>query len=1224
MLPEDFNAIKLKLASPKEILSWSHGEVTKPETINYRTQRAEKDGLFSERIFGPTKDWECYCGKYKRIRYKGVICDKCGVEVTRSSVRRERMGHIALACPVAHIWFLKSIPSQIALFLGVNQQQLERVIYYTAYIITKVNNEEKKKAIAELQEEYNAKRKKTDKLNMLDTLYHHHLNELNNLEPLKIISEIEYLELSKRYGHIFEAGIGSEPIVKLLEQIDLKKREKELIKSFKTQKGDKQKILLQLKLVKSFLKNNLRPEWMFLTIIPVLPPDLRPMVALDGGRYATSDLNDLYRRVINRNNRLKKLIELNAPEVIIRNEKRMLQEAVDALIDNGARKTQIQSSAQKRPLKSLADILQGKQGRFRQNLLGKRVDYSGRSVIVVGPELKHYECGIPKTMALELFRPFVVNKLLERGLVFNIRNANRLIDQGPAEVWAILEEVIKDRYVLLNRAPTLHRLGIQAFKPVLIEDLAIRIPPMVCTAFNADFDGDQMAVHLPLTQEAQKEAREMMLSSHNFLKPANGEPIVNPTKDIILGCYYLTKILDNRKGEGKIFASPEEAMLAYENKIVDLKARIKMRPYKEKYLKQMGGVLIAEKYEDPNALIDVSVGKIIFNEIFPSDFPFVADVVEKKFISQLTDFIIKYFESDKVIEVMDKIKAIGFNYATVSGITWSMSDLVVPKEKETIIGEARKEINVIEQQFNEALLSKEEKRVHAIKVWENSISQIAKNISKVLPPDNSVFQIFDSGSRGSWGQLSQMMGMKGLVQNPKGEIIELPILSSYKEGLTVLEYFIASHGARKGSSDTALKTANAGYLTRRLIDAAQELIITEEDCGTTSGITVYRQDGVEYGHRFSAKIIGRTSLEDIKIKNKVIVKANQIISAEAAELIEESNIQELKIRSPITCKTLWGVCAKCYGNDLAYNTPVTLGTPIGIVAAQSIGEPGTQLTLRTFHTGGVAGQDITHGLPRIEELFECRIPRNKAVISEVNGTVAKIEEKDKEIIIRIKPDTISKEKNRKSKKPVKSKIEELEEYSIPKTKRILVKEGERVVAGQRLSFGDIDLKELLRATDRQTVERYILSEIQRIYVSEGVSINNKHIEIMIRQMFDKVKIKNPGDSDFLAGDVVSKSRFLEENKKLKEKGKKPARAVQLFLGITRSALFSESFLAAASFQETRRVLVKAAIEGRVDHLRGLKENVIIGRLVPVGTGFKKRLEEKEKEEKNNKEKSKKE
>jgi len=1217
MLPEDFFAIKLKLASPKEIESWSHGEVTKPETINYRTQRPEKDGLFSERIFGPTKDWECYCGKYKRIRYKGVVCDKCGVEVTRASVRRERMGHIELACPVAHIWFLKSIPSQISLFLGVNQQQLERVIYYTAYIITKVNEEEKKKALQELQLEYQNKKKKAEKLNVLETLYNHHIEEIKNLRPLKIISEIEYFNLSKKFGHIFEAGIGSEPIVKLLQEIDLKKKERQLIKEFKLQKGDKKKILLQLKLVKSFIKNNLRPEWMFLTIIPVLPPDLRPMVALDGGRYATSDLNDLYRRVINRNNRLKKLIELNAPEVIIRNEKRMLQEAVDALIDNSARKTQIQSSAQKRPLKSLADILQGKQGRFRQNLLGKRVDYSGRSVIVIGPELKHFECGIPKTMALELFRPFVVNKLLERGLVFNIRNANRLIDQGPVEVWAILEEAIHDRYVLLNRAPTLHRLGIQAFKPVLIEDLAIRIPPMVCTAFNADFDGDQMAVHLPLTHEAQKEAREMMIASRNFLKPANGEPIVNPTKDIILGCYYLTKIFNNLKGEGRIFSSSEEAILAYENKIVDLKAKIKIRPYKEKYLEQMGDVLVTKKYDRPNDLIDVSVGQIIFNEIFPKEFPFVADVVEKKFIGKLVDFIINYFEAERAIEILDKIKEIGFHYATISGITWSMSDLFVPEKKKAIIDEASREIEAIEQQFKEGLLSKEEKKVHAIKVWEKSISQIAKTIPKTLPVDNAVFQIIDSGSRGSWGQLSQMMGMKGLVQNPKGEIIELPILSSYKEGLSVLEYFIASHGARKGSSDTALKTASAGYLTRRLIDATQELIITDDDCGTTKGIAVRREDGLEYGHRFSTRLLGRTSLEDIKIGHKLIVKANKVINAEAAELIEQSDIQQVKIRSPITCKTLWGICRKCYGYDLAYNKPVDLGVPIGIIAAQSIGEPGTQLTLRTFHTGGVAGQDITHGLPRIEELFECRSPKNKAIISEVNGTVVKIEEKEKETLIYIKPEGGAKQK-RKTRTKLSRKNSNIIQYTLPKSKRILVEERNKVIAGQRLCLGDIDLKELLRATDRDTVERYIVNEIQKIYVSEGVSINNKHIEVVIRQMFDKVKIKNPGDSEFLIGEVVSKSRFIEENKKLKKKGKKPARAIQLFLGITRSALFSESFLAATSFQETTRGLVKAAIEGKIDYLRGLKENVIIGRLVPVGTGFRRKEVFEDKKEKDKK------
>ncbi|HOM33030.1 MAG TPA: DNA-directed RNA polymerase subunit beta' [Candidatus Paceibacterota bacterium] len=1209
MLPEDFDAIKLKLASPQEIISWSHGEVTKPETINYRTQRPEKDGLFSERIFGPTKDWECYCGKYKRIRYKGIICDKCGVEVTRSSVRRERMGHIALACPVAHIWFLKNIPSQISLFLGVSQQQLERVIYYSAYIITDVNKKEKKKLLKELQSEYQTKKKKTEQINILENIYKYNVEEINKIEPLKIISEAEYFNLSKKYGHIFEAGIGSEPIVKLLKNIDLKKRERQLMKEFKTQKGDRKKVLLQLKLVKSFIKNNLRPEWMFLNVLPVLPPDLRPMVALDGGRYATSDLNDLYRRVINRNNRLKKLLELNAPEVIIRNEKRMLQEAVDSLIDNSARKNQIQSSAQKRPLKSLTDILQGKQGRFRQNLLGKRVDYSGRSVIVVGPDLKHYECGIPKTMALELFRPFVVNKLLERGVVFNIRNANRLIDQGPAEVWAILEEVIKDRFVLLNRAPTLHRLGIQAFKPVLIEDLAIRIPPMVCTAFNADFDGDQMAVHLPLTKEAQKEAEEIMLSSRNLLKPANGEPIVNPTKDIILGCYYLTKIFDNLKGEGKVFSSPEEAMLAYDNKIIDLKAKIKIKPYKENYLKQVGEELIAEKYNNPDDLIEVSVGKIIFNEIFPKDFPFVSNVIEKKFINKLTDFIINYFDTESAIEMMDKIKEIGFNYATISGITWSMNDLIIPKEKEEILKETYKEVETIEEQLNEGLLSKEEKKIHVIQAWEKSISQIQKNVPKALSPENSVYQIIDSGSRGSWAQLSQMMGMKGLVQSPKGEIIELPILSSYKEGLSVLEYFIASHGARKGSSDTALRTANAGYLTRRLIDATQDLIITEDDCKTNKGIMIKRGDGLEFGQRFRDKIVGRTSLEDIKIHNKIIVKANEIINSNAADLIENSDIQELKVRSPITCKTLWGVCAKCYGYDLAYNKPVALGTPVGVVAAQSIGEPGTQLTLRTFHSGGVAGEDITHGLPRIEELFECRNPKHKAIISEINGKVIKIEEQEKEILIEIKADVNKEEKNkdlkRTTKKLAKKEIENIIDYSIPKNKVILVKEGDKIMVGQKLCVGDIDLKELLKVTDKDTVERYILNEVQKIYIFEGVLINNKHIEVVIRQMFDKVRIKNPGDSEFLVGEVVSKSKFIEENNNLKNKGKKPARAVQLFLGITRSALFSESFLSAASFQETTRGLVNAAIEGKVDYLRGLKENVIIGRLIPAGTAFRK-------------------
>ena len=1209
MLPENFQALRLKLASPEEILFWSHGEVIKPETINYRTQRPEKDGLFSERIFGPTKDWECYCGKYRRIRFKGVICDKCGVEVTRSIVRRERMGHIKLACPVSHIWFLKSIPSRIGLFLGIPQQQLERVIYYTSYIITSVNEEAKKKSLEDLEREYKSK-KKGERKSVLNILYLQRREEINNLRPLKIISEIEYLELSKKYGHIFEAGIGSEPIYKLLQSLDLKKLKKDLLKSLSEASAlEKKKILYRFKLVKSFIKNNLRPEWMFLTVLPILPPDLRPMVALEGGRYATSDLNDLYRRVINRNNRLKKLIELKAPGVIIRNEKRMLQEAVDALLDNSSRATQIQMTAQRRPLKSLADILKGKQGRFRQNLLGKRVDYSGRSVIVVGPELNHNECGLPKKMALELFRPFVVNKLIERGIVHNIRGANRLIDQGPAEVWAILEELIENRYVLLNRAPTLHRLGIQAFKPILIEDLCIRIPPLVCTAFNADFDGDQMAVHLPLTREAQKEAGELMLSSRNFLKPASGDPIIDPTKDIVLGCYYLTKIRENEKGENKILSSVEEALYAYHYGVVSLKAKIKLPLPKTFILKMEVGAL--KKAEGlSNTLIETSVGRLIFNDIFPADFPFINEVVNKKFIQKLTEFVVNYVGLERAIEIIDKIKNLGFYYATRSGITWSMDDLKIPVEKEKIIQKALEEVEKVDKQFNEGLLTKEERKAHIIQIWGKAIVEVSKAVSKTLDPYGSVFSIIDSGSRGSLSQVNQMMGMKGLVQNPQGDIIELPVKSSYKEGFNVLEYFIASHGARKGSTDTALKTANAGYLTRRLIDVAQDVLITEDDCGTKEGIVINRKDGEEFGYSFSNRIFSRVALEDVKIKGKIIVKANDFINRTASKLIEASEIESVKIRSPLTCKSLWGICAKCYGYDLAYNQPVKAGTPVGIIAAQSIGEPGTQLTLRTFHTGGIAGLDITHGLPRIEELFEVRPPKNKAIIAEADGTIVDIEELEKEIVVKLKPvKDKTKEPIKKGKATKKSKAEILT-YSLAKNAQLLVKIGDKISAGDKISEGSIDLKELFKATERRRVENYIFKEIQKIYVSEGVNINNKHLEIIIRRMFSRVRIKDSGSSEFLIGEVVSKSRFLGENRKLKLEGKRPAKAVQLLLGITRSALASDSFLSAASFQETTRVLVTAATEGRIDPLKGLKENVIIGRLIPAGTGLKKPEEKK--------------
>jgi DNA-directed RNA polymerase subunit beta' len=1213
MLPEDFQSLRLKIASPDEIRSWSHGEVIKPETINYRTQRPEKDGLFSERIFGPTKDWECYCGKYRRIRYKGIVCDKCGVEVTRAIVRRERMGHIELACPVAHIWFLKSIPSRIGLFLGVPQQNLERVIYYTAYIITSVNEDEKKTALEDLEKEYKSKKgdKKSGK-GIVDTLYKQRRDEISNIKPLRIISEMEFLEMSKKYGHIFEAGIGSEAIKKLLETIDLKKGRKELDKQLAGVKGvlEKKKALLRLKMFKSFIKNDLRPEWMFLSVLPVLPPDLRPMVALDGGRYATSDSNDLYRRVINRNNRLKKLLELSAPEVIVRNEKRMLQEAVDALLDNSARESQAQMTAQKRPLKSLADILKGKQGRFRQNLLGKRVDYSGRSVIVVGPELHHYECGLPKKMALELFRPFVVNKLMERGIVHNIRSANRLIDQGPAEVWGILEEVIKDKRVLLNRAPTLHRLGIQAFQPILIEDFAIRIPPLVCTAFNADFDGDQMAVHLPLTNEAQKEARELMYSARNFLKPASGDSIIDPTKDILLGCYYLTKIREGEPHENKILSSFKEASYAYENKFITLQTKIKVPNTKSSILKNDPDSLKIVDDKD-HSLLETSFGRMLFNNIFPENFPYVNEMVNKKFLQRLTEFLLGFMGNpEDAIDIIDKLKSLGFRYATRSGITWSISDLVVPAEKENILAKATAEVKIVKGQYQEGLLTNEERRAHVVQTWQAATVAISKNVNKTFDQQGNVFSIVDSGARGSWSQVNQLMGMKGLVQNPNGETIELPIKSSYKDGFSVLEYFIASHGARKGSSDTALKTANAGYLTRRLVDSSQDILVTEEDCGTKEGLVVVRKDGDEYGHNFSSRLFARTSLEEIKINGKVIVGVNEVIDRKASKLIEASDIPSVKIRSPITCKSVWGVCSKCYGYDLAYNSPVKNGTPVGIIAAQSIGEPGTQLTLKTFHTGGVAGRDITHGLPRIEELLEARSPKYKAIIAENDGKIISVEEGDKDINIVFEPVNVVGKEEKVGKSKKKLKKENATSYALPKGSRVLVKSGDKVIAGQKLSEGSIDLKDLLRATNREQVEKYIISEVQKIYVSEGVNINNKHLEIILKQMFSRVKIKDPGDGEFLIGEVISKSKFIEENRRLKAKGKTPAKAMLMLLGITRSALASDSFLSAASFQETTRILVSAATEGRSDPLRGLKENVIIGRLIPAGTGYKPKEEKK--------------
>ncbi len=1182
----DINAIRIKLASPEEILNWSCGEVIKPETINYRTQRPEKDGLFCEKIFGPTKDYECYCGKYKRIRYKGVVCDRCGVEVTKAVVRRERMGHIKLATPCSHIWFLRGMPSRIGMILDIPMQHLEGVIYFASYIITSCNEDAKKKVLQEIEREYKAKVKSLANKNgskskknssslaeNLKTAMNAAKEEVLNLKPLKVLSEIDYHRLSLKYGEVFEAGTGAETLRKIFEKVDLKEKIKEIKKELETASpAVKRKILERLKIFQSMLKAGLRPEWMFLAVLPVLPPDLRPMVQLDGGRYASSDLNDLYRRVINRNNRLKYLLEIGAPEVIVRNEKRMLQEAVDALIDNGMRKRTMTTATTggKRLLKSLADILKGKQGRFRQNLLGKRVDYSGRSVIVVGPELKLNEVGIPKKMALELFKPFVIKKFLEKELAYNVRSASRLIEQKLDEVWANLEEIVKDKLVLLNRAPTLHKLGIQAFYPKLIEGESIRIHPMVCKAFNADFDGDQMAVHLPLSDLAQKEAREIMLSVLNLLKPATGTPIVTLYQDISLGCYYLTQIKEAAKGEGKIFSSKEEAVLAKEYGDIDLQAKIKVK------LSQAG------------SLMETSIGRIIFNESLPDDFPFINSLIKVKDLEKITREIINKYDFEKTEEFLDKIKELGFEYSTWAGISWGMDDLIVPPEKKAIVAEAEKEIEKIEEHFKKGLLSREEKRLKVIEIWSKVKARIEELVPKTLPKTGPIFQIIDSGSRGSWSQPVQMTGMKGLVINPAGQIIELPVKSSFKEGFDVLEYFISTHGARKGTADTALRTSTAGYLTRRLVDVAHEIIVTEEDCRDKDGFVVWKKEANEIGQNFIFKILGRISLERIS----GICKEGEFIDWEKAEKIAATeNIEKVRIRSPLSCKSVRGVCQKCYGWDLGNNQLVKLGEAVGIVAAQSIGEPGTQLTMRTFHTGGVAGGgDITMGLPRVQEIFEARIPGGKAEISNVEGKILEITD-DKVIKIKCK---------------TKTKKTEIVEYKIPENSAIWVKPGDKIQKGQQLCEGSLDLKELFKLTGEEEAQRYIIKEIQKIYASQGALIHDKHIEVICRQMFSRVKIKDAGDSCFTAGEIVERVKFLEENARLKSEKKNLAKGVPILLGISRVALTTSSFLSAASFQETSRVLIKASLDGREDRLLGLKENVVIGKLIPAGTGFRKK------------------
>ncbi|HOI97222.1 MAG TPA: DNA-directed RNA polymerase subunit beta' [Candidatus Pacearchaeota archaeon] len=1229
MRVEDLESIRIKLASPEEVVSWSHGEITKPETINYRTQRPEKDGLFCERIFGPERDYECYCGKYKRVRYKGIVCDRCGVEVTKSSVRRERMGHIKLACPVSHIWFLRGVPSRIGQVLNLPMLALEKVIYFAAYIIVSVDNEEKEKIAAEIEAEFNEKTKtqkrlfesqnpntkKSDKetqkalqaiLDELRDARDRAKSELASIEFMRVISEAEYRNLSLKYGQCFSAGTGAETVRKLCEKIDLAEAVKNLKVQLETATPEeKRKIYIRLKLLQGMHQAGIRPEWMLITALPVLPADLRPIVQLDGGRYASSDLNDLYRRVINRNNRLKYLQEIAAPEVIVRNEKRMLQEAVDSLIDNGMRKgtTTQATTGGRRLLKSLADMLKGKQGRFRQNLLGKRVDYSGRSVIVVGPHLRLNQVGIPKKMALELFKPFVIHRVLEKEMAFNVRGASRLIEAETDEIWAILEEVVKDKLVLINRAPTLHRLSIQAFYPVLIEGEALQIHPMVCKAFNADFDGDQMAVHLPLSALAQKEARERMLSSLNLLKPAKGTPVVTVYQDMVLGCYWLTAEVAGAKGEGKVFAGPDEAVMVCEFGDLDMRAKIKVRGVK------------------PSApgFTETTVGRIIFNRTLPEDFAFVNQKVKVKDLENIAEDVIRHYNVQTVEDTLDRIKELGFEYSTLSGISWGMDDLHVPAEKAGIIKEAEKEVEKTEDYYQKGLLSKDEKKNKIIEIWSKTKATIENLVPKTLSEESSVYQMIDAGARGSWSQPVQMAGMKGLVVDPSGDIIELPVKNSYKEGLDVLEYFNSTHGARKGTVDTALRTSTAGYLTRRLVDVAHEAIISQEDCGDTDGMEIYLKESEEIGQNFLYKVVGHVCAETVKSDKETIIKKGGMIDWETGRRLIAAGVEKIRIRTPLSCKSEKGLCQKCYGWDLGNNQMVRLGEAVGIIAAQSIGEPGTQLTMRTFHTGGVAsGTDITSGLPRVEEIFEARIPGGKAEICPADGTVLEvISEKGQNKIIRIKIKSKDapkdgKKEAKKRKKAAEDKKEDVPsraanfqtiEFSAPGNVNVLVRAGDEITKGRPLWEGSLDLKELYKLVGRDAVQRYILREVQHIYSSQGATIHDKHVAVIIRQMFSRVKIKDPGDSLFTPKEVVELKQVLEENKRLIEQKLRPVDFVPVLLGVSKVALTTGSWLSSASFQETSRVLIKAGLERLEDRLDGLKENVIIGKLIPAGTGF---------------------
>ena len=1155
----NFESLQIGLASTEKILSWSHGEVTKPETINYRTLKPEKDGLYCERIFGPTKDWECHCGKYKRIRYKGIVCDKCGVEVTKAKVRRERMGHIKLASPVSHIWYFKGIPSRMGLVLDISPRTLEKVLYFANFIVTDPGNTE--------------------------------------FAYKEILTENQYREAKDDPSNHFKAGMGAEAIKELLMQIDLEELSSDLKTKLATATGQKKiRIVRRLEVVEALRTSGNRPEWMILDVIPVIPPDLRPMVQLDGGRFATSDLNDLYRRVINRNNRLNRLLELSAPDIIVRNEKRMLQEAVDALIDNGRRGRPVTGPGS-RPLKSLSDMLKGKQGRFRQNLLGKRVDYSGRSVIVVGPELRFYQCGLPKKMALELFKPFIMKKLVENGNAHNIKSAKRMVEKVRPEVWDVLEGVIKDHPVMLNRAPTLHRLGIQAFEPVLVEGKAIKLHPLACTAFNADFDGDQMAVHVPLSVEAQAEARFLMLSVNNILAPKDGSPITTPTQDMILGSYYLThpgqeegrRNSDAEKGDGKVFTDMSEMLMAYQTHMVGLHARVKVRMY-------------AGEDDERGKLVESTVGRFIFNQKIPQDLGYVEDrendpysleidfLCDKKKLGQIIDRCYRIHGNTETAIMLDYIKDMGYHYSTIAAITISISDMEIPEAKAAIIDESEKLVEKYEKAYRRGLVSDKERYEKVIEIWNKTTDDVADALMESLDSLNNLFIMAHSGARGSKNQIRQIGGMRGLMANATGKTIEIPIKANFREGLSVLEYFISTNGARKGLADTALRTADSGYLTRRLVDVSHNVIVREEDCGTDEGIEVKAfTDGKEVIEKLKDRIVGRTALTDITDPQtgEILVEQDCEISEDVASRIEEAGIESVAIRSVMTCHSKTGVCAKCYGRNLATGEGVNIGEAVGITAAQSIGEPGTQLTMRTFHTGGVAGSDITHGLPRVEELFEARKPKGLAVICEADGTVVSVE-----------PTMDNKTK-------VKVRGEEERVYEVPYGARICVSEGDYILAGDNITRGPLDPKDILRLNGVEGVYQYLLKEVQRVYKQQGVDINDKHVEVIVSQMLSKLKINDPGDTDLLPGGQYSKVEIEEANEAVVAEGGRPAEAEHILLGITKASLATNSFLSAASFQETTRVLTDAAIKGKNDTLQGLKENVIIGKLIPAGTGMKK-------------------